>query len=252
MTHTELQAEVERLRAELAAKSAECSRLAQALAAKAEAEALVARAEAERKARRSAQNSAAYDRRRQIQRAESGAESRAESLPPPFPSPSLPAPISPPPISSPIPFSPPSARQELKLVPPVAAKRARKPQSPEKPTDPRHRPLLEQLVAQGWELGGARGAKAVEKLLARAGETSPGDAAVAEVLRRAGHALQKRRTQPAVFPAVAELWELVTHWQHFAEPFRAGQARGPAPPSDFAEPSQPVEYQFLDPNFGKE
>lgn len=130
---------------------------------------------------------------------------------------------------------------------------------PEKPTDPRHRPLLEQLVAQGWELGGARGARAVTDLLARAGETVPREEAPAEVLRRAGHALQKRKVAPSAFPAVAELWELVTHWQHFAEPFRAQPAKGPAPPSDFETPTPYTPPAWatdpdwgMDPNAAKE
>jgi hypothetical protein len=144
----------------------------------------------------------------------------------------------------------------LRLEPQAAPRQKRaKLRAEETTTDPRHRPLLDQLVAQGWELGGARGAKAVSDLLARAGETVEAPEAPAEVIRRAGHALQKRQTSPTAFPAVAELWELVTHWKHFDGPFRAAQARGPAPPSSFAGPSTMEQLEnlpFLDPDYGKE
>lgn len=102
---------------------------------------------------------------------------------------------------------------------PQRPKAAKKPKSPDKPTDPRHAPLVKALVEeQGWELGGGRGAKAVTALLAAADEApaTRGEAAPAEVLRRAANALEKRRVAPAAFPAVAALWELAQHWAHFA------------------------------------
>lgn len=107
-------------------------------------------------------------------------------------------------------------------------------------------------MAQGWELGGSRGARAVSDLLARAGEAVGYSEAPGEVLRRAGHALQKRRTAPNLFPAVAELWELVSNWKHFDVPFQASQGRGPAPPSDFSSPTPYTPPAWLDPDFGKE
>lgn len=143
---------------------------------------------------------------------------------------------------------PPASRpapEQRDLLPEEKPAKAKKPKAV-KPTDPRHRPLLEQLVAQGWELGGSRGAGAVTDLLARAGETVTPDEAPQEVLRRAGHALQKHRTMPEPFPRVAELWELVTHWKHFAEPFRAPAGRGPAPPSDFEAPFVPPKFSWLE------
>lgn len=117
------------------------------------------------------------------------------------------------------------SRRETDLFPAVASapqrpKAARKPRgSPDKPTDPRHAPLVKALVEeQGWEFGGGRGAKAVTALLAAADEApaTRGEAAPAEVLRRAANALEKRRVAPTAFPAVAALWELAQHWAHFA------------------------------------
>lgn len=158
------------------------------------------------------------------------------SLPPPSSSPSLSAPISPPPISSPNPSPPPLVspsappRNELRLEPQEAPRQVRKPRAraPRSPTDPRHAPLTQELVASGWAHHGGRTAKAVAELLQLAAQGGhEGDAGHHEIVRRATIA----RAHDG-FPRVRELHELVPNWGHFAEvPRRNGG--GPAPPSSW-------------------
>lgn len=101
-------------------------------------------------------------------------------------------------------------------------RRVRKPK-PEKPTDPRHAPLTQELCEMhGWPHHGGRTAKAISSLLelaARGGQRE--DAGYHEVVRRA---VLARASEG--FPRVRELHELVTHWGHFAEP----QKRAAGPP----------------------
>jgi hypothetical protein len=151
---------------------------------------------------------------------------------PPSPDPSSPYPLSFPP-SSPPPVSPPSSaapREELRLEPQQAARRATpKKTKPEKPTDPRHAPLTQDLVAAGWTHHGGRTAKAVADLLALANQHClvHGGDVPGEVKRRAAIAMAHEG-----FPRVREIHELVPNWGHFAEvPRRAGG--GPAPPSSW-------------------
>ena len=100
--------------------------------------------------------------------------------------------------------------------------------------DPRHAPLSQALEAAGWPHHGGRTAGAVKELLVlaeRGGKT--GEAAPAEVLRRA--ALARAHTG---FPLVRELHELVRMWGHFATappPVRHGNALAPAVASDFTK-----------------
>lgn len=113
--------------------------------------------------------------------------------PPPLdgsPPPSIPS--SPSPLSSPPSFLPPSSAPEYFRLEPRPTRRAKKPK-PEKPTDPRHAPLVAELVAVCQEATGRpyrfnRGhdARAVADLLASADQdaTTCGEAAHAEVVRR--------------------------------------------------------------------
>jgi hypothetical protein len=121
-------------------------------------------------------------------------------------------------------------REELRLEPQQAARRAalKKPK-PEKPTDPRHAPLTQDLVSAGWTHHGGRTAKAVADLLALANQHClvHGGDVPGEVKRRAAIAMAHEG-----FPRVREIHELVPNWGHFAEvPRRAGG--GPAPPSSW-------------------
>lgn len=230
-TEEQLQAEVQRLRGELAEERAKVHELSSALAAAVSSAAHAQKIDAERRAARAAQNRRAYDRRQQsIQHAESGAATRADSPPPPLegsPPPSIPS--SPSPISSPPSlFSPTSSaapQEELVLEPKKPPRRVKKPK-PEKLVDPRHAPLTKELCeVNGWPHHGGRTAKAVSELLQLADSMPPSmkppEGAPAEVLRRASIA----RAHDG-FPRVRELHELVTHWGHFAEP----QRRSTGPP----------------------
>lgn len=92
-----------------------------------------------------------------------------------------------------------------------APKKAKAPK-PEKPTDPRHRPLSDSLAKAGWAHHGGRTAKAVSELLDLADQRpeTAGARAPGEVLRRAGLALAH-----VGFPRVREIHELPGNWGHF-------------------------------------
>lgn len=123
-------------------------------------------------------------------------------------------------------------REGLRLEEQEPPRRTRK-AKPEKPTDPRHAPLTQELCERlGWPHHGGRTGKAITELLRLADGMTLGthpEGAPVEVLRRA--AIAKAHEG---FPRVRELHELVTHWGHFAEP----QRRGTGPP-DGLEPAAP-------------
>lgn len=172
------------------------------------------------------------------------------SPPSPFPSsfPPSPAPSSPYPLSFPPSSPPPSASQEPAVPPredlrldPEKPPKTKRPK-PDNPPDPRHAPLSLALVALGWPHHGGRTAKAIRELLGLANQhclTHGGDVP-GEVQRRA--ALAKAHDG---FPRVRELHELVTHWGHFER--QPTPARGPAPPSNFDEPTPTPHFAWLDP-----
>ncbi len=97
----------------------------------------------------------------------------------------------------------------------------------QKPTDPRHTPLVAELVAAFTELRGVsypftgRDAKAVTNLLATGHEPAAIVAAWRRALRHSG------------FPTVATLSELVTHLAHFLG--EAPQGNGPAESADWSD-----------------
>jgi len=100
---------------------------------------------------------------------------------------------------------------------------------PEKPTDPRHAPLVKALVAAfpGYAFKG-RDAKAVAELLAMAEPP--------EVERRWKLALKHEG-----FPTVRTLAELVTHWNHFA-------ATGPPRPTKGRASEADKDWTNYEPN----
>jgi hypothetical protein len=120
-------------------------------------------------------------------------------------SPSLPAPIPPPPISSPSPSFSPSA----KVSKASGAK-------PERPTDPRHAPLVKALVEIGYPFHGGKDAKAVSALLAIADQqpNTRGDAAVREVVSRARIGWAQR----GAYYGSASLSELLSKWGGLERP----------------------------------
>jgi hypothetical protein len=122
-------------------------------------------------------------------------------------------------------------REDLKLESQNAPRQKRTPKpKPEKPTDPRHAPLTQELASAGWPHHGGRTARAIADLLELAGQAGHrGDAGYHEVARRAAIARGHEG-----FPRVRELHELVAHWGHFAEvPRRAGQG----PPDGLSPPA---------------
>jgi hypothetical protein len=167
------------------------------------------------------------------------------SLPPPSPSPSLPAPISPPPISSPNPslsppFSPPATRNELRLEPQAAARRTRAKAKP--PSDPRHHPLVQAVAETGYTLLPEDFAHVAELLrLADQSADTRGVGAHAEVLRRwaIGRAWRWANGEAPV----QSLRSLRARWNECKSEETAPATRptrgGPAPPSDFSRPSVP-------------
>lgn len=123
-------------------------------------------------------------------------------------------------------------RNELRLEATAAPRQKRAPKA-EKPTDPRHAPLVKALVEDlgfPWD-STASGlmASSVSALLARADEApaTAGVAAVPEVLRRGRIA----RSQTGYYSA-SSLPEFRKAWDRLSEPRRQGGG-GPAPPSSW-------------------
>lgn len=222
---------IAQLEAALTLERAKVHELSTALAAAVASDAHVKRVTADRKAARAVQNRAAYERRKQsqqqIQRAESGAELRAEppAPPPPFPSsfPPSPAPSSPYPLSFPPSSPPPSASQEpevperpeLVLEAKAPKPKVRK-QAAEKPTDPRHAPLVKALTNAGWPFDGGKDGAHVKALLALSDqqEATRGELAGLEVLRRA----QIAWSQFPGFHSARTLSGLRSKWGEFSTP----------------------------------
>lgn len=118
--------------------------------------------------------------------------------------------------------------------------------SPDKPTDPRHAPLVKALVEEiGFPFDGGKDGAHVKALLALADqqEATRGGSAGLEVLRRARIAW----SQFPGFHSARTLSGLRSKWGEFAQ---ADSGRGPAPPSNFDAPSKHVEPAWLDPEFG--
>jgi hypothetical protein len=229
------------LERELAEERAERRRLSDTLRVMVEAQAKRESVEAERKATRSARNA----RFRSKSSSETSHETHTETSQSPSPllagSPPLPAPISPPPISSPHPFFSSSASasggalpnatehavevlvRQAPLLPEAVAEKPKRPRKPqEKPTDPRHAPLVQALVDAHAEVKGppyafrgGRDAKAVSECLALADQDpkTAGGAAPAEVVRRWLNAMTWRG-----FPACTGLDALAEHWNTYAKP----------------------------------
>lgn len=159
--------------------------------------------------------------------------------PPPLdgsPPPSIPS--SPSPLSSPPSFLPPSPAPEDFRLEPRPTRRAKKPKT-EKPTDPRHAPLVAELVAVCQELtgrpyrfSGGHDARAVAELLASADqdEMTRGETAPAEVVRRWRIGLSWRWWNGEA--PVQDLPSLNRRWQNCASTETAPPAQNGRPRED--------------------
>lgn len=273
MTTEELQAEVDRLRAELAEEREERKRMGRALedamaavrAAADDRKALEARRAADRerknasRARRLADVAASRDRCDAVSRDRHVTAPPSSSSPfpssfPPSPIPSSPYPLSFPPSSPPslVPPASQEAPEQHPLLPTAApglARKAKEAKKPREPTgDPRHAPLVKALTDAGYPFRGGRDAKAVSELLALADqqEVTRGEAAGVEILRRAriGWAWEG-------YPTCRSLTELHTNWGHYEAPQPPRSGAGPAPPSKFEEAPVFPKFPWLDQDYSK-
>jgi hypothetical protein len=233
MTPDQMATEIDRLRAELAEERTERRRMAETIRVMAEQRARQEAIEAEQKAVRRERNARHRSKVKAASGTETSHETHTETSRAPSPlldgAPPLPAPISPPPLSSPHPLSsfaapadaaPLAAWGQAPLfVPPKPAAQPEKPKKPKRePTgDARHGPLISALCAPEFRytFRGGHDAKAVSELLALA-DANPatrGEAAPAEIIRR------WRICRAWVgFPTSPHLAAFAANWNAYADP----------------------------------